>query len=54
MGCSYYDSPLGKIKIEEQDSYIVGINFVNDKDLINKEINIEKENNYHCKVRRLT
>ena len=52
MGCSYYDSPLGKIKIEEQDSYIVGINFVNDKDLINKEINIEKENNIiaKCKV----
>lgn len=52
MGCSYYDSPLGKIKIEEQDSYIVGINFVNGKDLINKEINIEKENNIiaKCKV----
>ena len=51
MSCSYYDSPLGKIKIEEQDSYIVGISFENDKALINKEINIEKEKNIIAKCK---
>lgn len=52
MYFSYYDSPLGKIKIEEKDNYIVGISFVSDNDIISEEINTERENSIitRCKI----
>lgn len=52
MYFSYYNSPLGKIKIEEKDNYIVGIGFVMDNDIISEEINMERENGIitRCKI----
>lgn len=52
MYFSYYDSPIGKIKIEEKDNYIVGISFISDNDIIDEEINTEIENNTitRCKI----
>lgn len=52
MYFSYYDSPLGRIKIEEKDNCIVGIRFISDNDIINEEINTERENSTitTCKV----
>lgn len=52
MCFSYYNSPLGKIKIEEKDNYIVGIGFVMDNDIISEEINMERENGIitRCKI----
>lgn len=43
MSFSYYDSELGKIKIEVEDKYIIGVNFVSDIDLPMDEINNENE-----------
>ena len=43
MSFSYYDSELGKIKIEAKDKYIIGVNFVSDIDLPMDEINNENE-----------
>lgn len=52
MHFSYYNSSLGKIKIEEKDNYIVGISFVSNNDIKDEEINTEIENNtiYRCKI----
>ena len=48
MSFSYYNSSLGKIKIEEKDNCIVGISFVSNNDIIDEEI----ENNTitRCKI----
>lgn len=43
MSFSYYDSELGKIKIEVEDKYIIGVNFVSDINLPMDEINNENE-----------
>ena len=43
MSFSYYDSELGKIKIEVEDKYIIGVNFVSDIDLPMDEIHNENE-----------
>lgn len=43
MSFSYYDSKLGKIKIEAKDKYIIGVDFVSENTVQLDEINNENE-----------
>ncbi|WP_195987502.1 methylated-DNA--[protein]-cysteine S-methyltransferase [Clostridium sp. D53t1_180928_C8] len=52
MSFSYYDSKLGKIKIEVEDKYIIGVNFVSDVNLLMDEINNENEKKIIIKCKK--
>lgn len=52
MSFSYYNCKLGKIKIEVQDKYIIGINFVSNEESFIDQIENKEENNIieKCKL----
>lgn len=49
MSFGYYNSPIGKIKIDTEDNYIVGVNFVRKEEVEIKEDNISNDIVNKCK-----
>lgn len=49
MSFGYYNSPIGKIKIDTEDNYIVGVNFVRKEEVEIKEDSISNDIVNKCK-----